>query len=482
MSGPDPSAPRKHRRLSGNDAIYLYGENESMPMHTLGTMIVDASAHPGFDFDHVLATLRSRIHLLPPFRQRLLEIPFDLGNPILVDDPDFRVENHVRRIGVPAPGGLRELSEVVGMLAEQPLERSKPLWEMWYVDGMKDGRIALVTKLHHCVMDGASGSAQMAGLLDVEPDACVPPPVEEWNPGPLPSALELAGGSAFERVVSPQRVAGVLFDTAKGILARIRAEREIEERGESRGGWIGPRTPFNRSITRHRSVAYGSVLLDDIKRVKRAFGVTVNDAVLAAYALALRRYLLEHDALPEEPLSCSMPVSLKSAAEKEELSNKVTATLIPLPTQLGDPEDVIEAVHIATRNAKSVLDSIEVEIIPQWLEMIPGSLAGIAMGAISGLKILDVMPPLLNVILSNVMGPPIPLYFGGARVEAVYPMGPCGEGMGLNVTVLSNMGRLDIGVLACTEAVPDPWEITRAFAQAVDELLLAAESREAKAS
>ena len=480
MSDPDPSKPRKPRRLSGNDAIYLYGESDSMPMHTLGTMIVDASTHPDFDFNHVLATIRSRIHLMPPFRQRLLEIPFDLGNPILADDPDFRVEDHVRRIGVPMPGGLRELSEVVGMIAEQPLERTKPLWEMWYVDGMQDGRIALVTKLHHCVMDGASGSAQMAGLLDIEPDAEVTPPSESWNPEPLPSALELAGSSAFERVVSPQRVAGVLFDTAKGFLSRIRAEQEIDSRGEERVGWIGPRTPLNRSLTRHRSVAYGSVLLDDIKRVKSAFGVTVNDAVLAAYSLVLRQYLLERDALPDQPLHCSVPVSLKTEAERQDLSNKVTGATIALPTHLDDPVAVIEAIHLATENAKSVLAAVEVDIIPQWLEMIPGSLAEFAINAVRDTKIVDIVPPIFNVILSNVMGPPIPLYFGGARVEAVYPMGPCGEGMGLNVTVLSNMGRLDIGVLACTEAVPDPWEVTQAFSRAVGELLIAADEREAK--
>jgi len=480
VSDPDPNEPRQPRRLKGNDAIYLYGESDSMPMHTLGTMIIDASQHPNFDFEHVLATIRSRIHLMPPFRQRLLEIPFDLGNPMLADDPDFRIENHLRRIGVPAPGGLRELSEVVGMIAEQPLERTKPLWEMWYVDGMQDGRIALVTKLHHCVMDGASGSAQMAGLLDIEPDAVVAPPSEAWNPQPLPSALELAGSSAFERVVSPQQVAGALLDTAKGIWSRIRAEQEIDGRGEERVGWIGPRTPLNRSLTRHRSVAYGSVLLEDIKRVKSAFGVTVNDAVLAAYSLALRQYLLEHDALPEEPLHCSIPVSLKTEAERQELSNKVTGATIQLPTQIADPVEVIEAIHLATENAKSVLAAVEVEIIPQWLEIIPGSLAEIALRAIRDSKIVDFVPPIFNVLLSNVMGPPIPLYFGGALVEAVYPMGPCGEGMGLNVTVLSNMGRLDIGVLTCTEAVPDPWEITRAFSQAVGDLLLAAEKREAE--
>jgi WS/DGAT/MGAT family acyltransferase len=478
MSESKQSEGSSARRLSGNDSIYLYGETSSMPMHTMGTMIIDASNHEGFDFEHAVETIRSRVHMMPPFRQRLLEIPFDLGNPILMDDPDFEVEDHVRRIGVPAPGGLRELAEVVGMLAERPLERTKPLWEMWYVDGMKDGRIALVTKLHHCVMDGASGSAQMAGLLDVEPDTKATPPTEAWNPKPLPSGLALAGGSAFERIPSPQQAAGAIFDTAKGIIARLRAEQEIEGHDETRAAWMGPRTPFNRSITSHRSVAYGSIPLEDIKRIKSAFGVTVNDAILAAFTLALRRYLQDHDALPDEPLNCSVPISLKSASEKQDFSNKVSATTVPLPTQLEDPSEIVESIHNATENAKRVLEAIDVEIIPQWLELIPGALAEVAVKAIQGFKVVDRVPPMFNVILSNVMGPPIPLYFGGARVEAVFPMGPVGEGMGLNVTVLSNMGRLDIGVLTCTEALPDPWEITASFAQAVGELLVAAEKLE----
>jgi len=205
----------------------------------------------------------------------------------------------------------------------------------------------------------------------------------------------------------------------------------------------------------------------------------VNDAILAAYSLALLQYLLERDGLPDAPLHCSIPVSLKSDSERQDFSNKVTGTSIELPTHLEDPEEVVEAVHLATRNAKAVLEAVEDEIIPQWLEMIPGSLTELALKAVTDLKVVEYMPLPFNVILSNIVGPPIPLYFGGARVEAVFPMGPIGEGMGLNVTVLSNMGRLDIGVLTCTEVVPEPWEITRAFSQAVGELLLAAEKREA---
>ncbi len=472
------SEGRRVRRLSGNDAVFVYGETPTMPMHTMGTMILDPSDLPsGFDTERVVKTIRERIHRMPPFRQRLLEIPMGLGHPVLVDDPEFRLEDHVRRIGVPAPGGLPELAEVVAHLAETPLERSKPLWEMWVVDGLAGGRLALVTKLHHCIMDGASGSAQMAGLLDLEPDALPAPPVEPWDPAPLPSAIELARISATSRLVGPVRIAGLLSDTIGGAVRRARAEREIEERGEPRPGWQAPRTLFNRSLTSHRSVAFGSVPLEEVKAVKRAFGVTVNDVRLAIYSLVVRRYLLERDALPEEPLTCSMAVSLKSDEERKEFSNKVSATSVLLPTNLEDPEAVMVAVHTGASNAKAVLEAVAVDIIPQWLELAPPLLTPMAVRSMVDLHLVERTAPMINVLLSNVMGPPIPLYFGGARVEAVYPMGPVGEGMGLNVTVLSNMGRLDIGVMACREAVPDPWEITRGFSWALGELQVAAERR-----
>lgn len=471
------------RRLSGQDAVFVYGETQSMPMHTIGTLILDPSGVPGgFGFEQIRRTVASRVHLMPPFRQRLLEVPLGLGHPMLVDDPAFDVENHLHRLAVPEPGGMHELAEIVGDLAGRPLDRHQPLWEMWAIEGLAGGRIALVTKLHHCMIDGASGSSQMAGLMDLAPDAGPPKaPSEPWSPAPLPSALALALGSAGSRLVSPLRLGRLVFGTAKGVLSRRRAQRELDRREEPRRtrAESTPVTPFNRSITPHRSVAYGSAPLAAVKRVKSAFGVTVNDAVLAAFALALRRYLAARDALPEESLVCAVPVSIKSDTEKQEFSNKVSMMAIGLPTQLEEPEAVVRAVHQATSDAKYVFQAVEEDLVPEWLQLVPPLLTTLGVRLYSELDVADRMPAMWNVIVSNMMGPPVPLYFGGARVEAVYPMGPVGEGMGLNVTVLSNMGRLDVGVLACREAVPDPWEIAEGFTQAVADLGLAAEKREA---
>jgi WS/DGAT/MGAT family acyltransferase len=466
------------RRLTGFDAAFVYGETPTMPMHTMGTLILDPSDVPGgFGFDQIAATVASRIHCMPPFRQRLLEVPLGLGHPLLVDDPDFRLENHLHRAAVPAPGGLRELASFVGELAGRPLDRSQPLWEMWAVEGLANGRIALVAKMHHCMIDGASGSSQMASLMDLEPEAvAVNAPAAAWNPPPLPTRLALATRSVGSRLVSPLWLGRLALDSVKGMRSRRRARREVAGGGD-RGAGAPPITPFNRAITAHRCVAYGSAPLADVKRVKDAFDVTVNDAVLAAFALAVRRYLLARDALPEQPLACMVPVSTKSATEKQEFSNKVSMMSVLLPTHLAEPEAIVRAVHTETAKAKHVLESVEEDLVPAWLQLLPPLLTQLGVRLYSELDLADYLPPRLNVLLSNMRGPPVPLYFGGARVEAVYPMGPVGEGLGLNVTVLSNMGRLDVGVLTCRELVPDPWEIAEGFTRAVADLEAAAEKR-----
>lgn len=477
-SGEESGRPR--RRLSGQDAVFVYAETATMPMHTIGTLILDPSGAPGgFGFEQVRKTLVARIHQMPPYRQRLLEVPLGLGHPILADDPDFRVENHLHRVALPAPGGLRELAELVGELAGRPLDRHQPLWEMWAIEGLEGGRMALVTKMHHCMMDGASGSSQMGAMMDLEPDVGPPPAPPAWSPPPLPSPLALALRSAGSRFVGPLRLARLVGGTARGLLARRRAEREVARSGAARPGLLdlAPETPFNGALSIHRSVAYGSVPLADVKRVKSAFGVTVNDAVLAACALAVRRWLVARDALPDRPLLCMVPVSLKGAAEKREFSNKVSGMTIRLPTHLEDPEEVLRAVHRETADAKRVFQAVEEDLVPAWLQLVPPLLTTFGTRVYSELHVADRVPPMVNLVVSNMMGPPVPLYFGGARVEAVYPMGPVGEGVGLNVTLLSNMGRLDVGVLACRELVPDPWEITDAIARGLAALLAAAEGR-----
>jgi diacylglycerol O-acyltransferase len=470
------------RRLSGEDSVFVYGETANMPMHTIGTMILDPSTAPGgsFDYARVVRTLAARIHLMPPYRQRLLEVPFGLERPVLVDDPAFRVENHIERVSVTPPGTLRELAQLVGQIAGRPLDRSRPLWEMWYVEGLENGRIALITKMHHCMLDGASGANQMASLLDLAPDAADPEPPGDWRPPPLPSRMRLAAKALIPSAPRPTAMASLLVKTATSFWQQIatRLEQRSVLQAMTAVASGAPRTQFTSAITPNRSVAYASASLADIKRVKNAFGVTVNDVVLAACALALRSYLCDRDDLPSEPMRCAVPISMKSDEEKREFSNKVAVMTVNLPTRLDDPEKLLQAIHDETEIAKKEFAGGQTNVLADWLDVIWPTALGIGARLFSASRLADWLPSWANLIVSNMAGPPVPLYFAGAQVLAIYPMGPIGEGTGLNITVLSNMDRVDVGLLACRDTVPDLWSIADGFEGAVRDLMHAAQQRE----
>ena len=404
---------------------------------------------------------------MPPFRQRLLEVPLGLGSPVLADDPAFRVEHHVHRIVAQRPGSPRELARVVEEVASQRLDRSKPLWEMWLVEGLAEGRCAVVTKMHHCMIDGASGASQMANLLDFAPDTGSPKP-PRFRPAPLPSSWSLLR-DALADARDPRELARLARSTAAGLVDSVRA-------GDVASLWPdAPRTPWSGAAGTRRRVAFGSAALDDIKRVKSHFGVTVNDAVLAACTLMLRRYLEARDALPDQPLVCAVPVSVKSEEELRHFSNKVSVMSVRLPTHLDDPAAIVRAVQEESDAAKRSFEASDPELLLGWLDWAPGPLVSIGARLFTGLELANRVALPWNCVVSNMRGAPFPLYFAGARVLATYPMGPAGDGVGLNITVLSNMGRLDFGVLAAGDAVPDVWDLADGFAAAVDELRAIAE-------
>lgn len=463
-----PSPPR---RLSGEDAIFVHAETAALPMHTLGTLVLDPSTVPGGRFDraHVIRHVKRRVHRLPPFRQRLLETPLGLGRPVLADDPEFRVEHHVRRVRARKPGTQRELAEIVETFAAQLLDRSKPLWEMLLVEGLEGGHCALVTKLHHCMIDGATGASQMADLLDFTADAesAAPPP---FRPAPLPSSLALLLGS-FTNLRDPRALARLAQSTAADLLERVRTSgvRSLLP--------SAPRTPWSGAAGTKRRVAFASAPLADIKQIKSTFGVTVNDAVLAACTLMLRRYLEARGALTEQPLQCAVPVSIKTDEELRQFSNKVSLMNVRLPTHLEDPAEIVRSVHTETELSKQAFAASDPELTLGWLEWAPGRLVAVGSWLFATLELANHVPMPWNCVISNMRGAPFPLYFAGAKVLATYPMGPAGDGVGLNITVLSNMGRLDFGVLAAGDGA-DVWDLAGGFGRAVEELRKLAEERQ----
>jgi diacylglycerol O-acyltransferase / wax synthase len=470
-------------RLSGLDSAFLSFETPAMHLHVAMTAVIDprTMARP-YDFGTLKRFIAERLMGVPMMRRRVVEVPFRLNHPVWVEDPHIDLDYHIRRHVVPPPGGPRELSELAGSLVSVPLERSRPLWEVHVVEGLDDGNVALIGKVHHCAVDGVSGAELFVHLFDLDPEAppvadaaeAAPRPVE--HPGEahrIPSEIEMVGHALLSQVRRSLGLPALLGRTARTVGELVLRHRDPEPFA----GAVplrAPRAPWNAAITPHRTVAFARVALDDVKRVKNAFGVKVNDVVLTLVGSATRRYLIERGSLPESPLIGLCPVSVRAEGEVGGQGNRVSAMFVHLCTDVGDAAARIRAIARGTRGAKEDHNAIGARFLQSWAEHAAPATFARAVRLYSRLNLADRHPPLHNLIVSNVPGPDFPLYLAGARLVATYPMGPVMEGAGLNVTVLSYLDHVDFGFLACSELVPDIWEMVTHVDDAMDELLDAA--------
>jgi WS/DGAT/MGAT family acyltransferase len=458
-------------RLSGLDASFLYFETSQMHMHVSIVAVLDPKAMPGgYSFDRVQDLIASRLHLLPPFHRRLVRVPFDLHHPVWVEDPDFDIIHHVHRVSCPAPGGPRELASICGRINSTPLDRSRPLWEVWVIEGLADGRFACLTKVHHCAVDGASGAELMVHLFSVDRDAPPPPPPSKAQVERVPTDREMVEHAIVSRLRMPIEMAQLARRTVSAVADVVRMRRDPET-SSGATPLTAPRTRFNGAITAQRSCAFARVPLAQVKAVRKAFGVTVNDVVLAICAGTLRRYLMKHGELPKQPLVATCPISVRDGKEKHG-ANKVSAMFTSLPTQTADPVERLRAIQSVTRGAKEEHNAIGADMLQNWAEFAAPTTFSLAARFYTHMKLADRHRPIHNLVISNVPGPPFPLYLAGAELVAAYPMGPVFEGAGLNITVLSYQGSVDFGFNAATNAVPDLWDLADcvepAFAELVD--------------
>ena len=463
------------RRLTGLDAVFLYMETPTNHMHVGSTAVFDPATVPGgYSFQKVKDVIAERLHLLPPFRRRLVSIPFELHHPLWIEDPDFDLDYHVRRAGLPKPGGLDELAELAGDFMARPLDRSRPLWEMVVVEGLEHDHIAMLAKVHHAAIDGVSGAELMVNLLDftAEPRA-VDPPEEEWRPDRVPGELERLAYAWASLARQPFRAARAARRTAEAAL-NIRRRNRAPGTVTPPAPFAAPRTSLNGSITAHRRVALTSVSLDDVKHVKNTFGTTVNDVVMALCAGALRHYLDDRGELPDDPLVAFVPISVRADNEKGAMGNRVAGMFTSLATNIDDPVARLRAINEITCSAKEQQDAIGADTLTDWAEFAAPALAARAARLYSRTNMADRHRPVFNVTISNVPGPSFPLYSAGARLLAYYPHGPIVEGGGLNITVMSYMGSMDFGLVACRETVPGVWDIAHGLGDALDELTKAA--------
>ena len=463
-------------RLSGLDATFLYLETPKNQLHMTGLLLFDPRTMPGgYSFEKMRRFVRGRLGRSPAFTRKLVTVPFGIAHPVWVDDPDFDMDAHIHHVGCPAPGGPHQLGDLASDIAGVPLDRDRPLWDMWFVEGLEHGHVALVAKMHHATIDGVSGANLMMHLFDLEPDpdpaAAAEAAEETTAPERVPGDVELFARGVWSRVRRPLMLPGALAGTARGGFELVR--RRLAPGTPSMAGlFTAPPTPFNAAITPHRKVAFTSVSLTDVRAVKDAVGTTVNDVILAICAGAVRRWLEARDSLPDRPLIAGVPVSTRGEEDAGANfgANLVSAMLVSLATDIDDPVERLLAIRETTKGAKEEFKAVGADTLQNWAEFSGPRLFGLAVRLYSQMELADRHPPALNFLVSNVPGPPIPLYFAGGRLLALYPMGPIFDGMGLNITVLSYMDEVGFGFVACRELVPDLWDMTEGVHAALDEL------------
>jgi diacylglycerol O-acyltransferase len=486
------------QQLSGLDTSFLNMETPTTYGHVCGLAVFDPStASRPTQLDDIKQLIEERIHLLPPYRRRLVEVPLGLDHPYWIEDPDFDIDFHVRHIGLPPPGDRRQLAEQVSRIVARPLDRSRPLWELYLVEGLEGGLIAQLTKIHHCCIDGVSGAEMLATLLDVTPEPRkVDAPRRAWRPEPQPSEIEMMARGVWAVMGTPRKgfrlarqAVRHLPDLAKTIGFGELPGTSLINRALGRkpdpmlsvAATAAPRTSFNDYITPHRRFAYGSLSLEEVKEVKNEFGVTLNDVVLGLCAGALRRYLEERKELPADPLIAMVPVSVRTEEQQGTFGNQVSAMSASLHTHIADPEQRLARIHDSMSIAKEQHKALPANLLQDFAQFAPPAVAARAARVIARATVANWVDVPFNVVISNVPGPQFPIYGIGAQMVANYPVSAINDGVGLNITVQSYNGSLDFGIIACRELMPDVWDLMDYLGDALQELKELVKKRKASA-
>ena len=469
-------------QLTGLDAMFAYAESPRTPMHIGAFAIYDPSTAPGgaVRFKEILQFVEDRVHRAKTFRQKLKEVPLGVDHPYWIDDPDFDIEFHIRHIALPHPGDWRQLCIQVARLHARPLDLSKPLWEFTVIEGLDNipnipkGSYAIVSKVHHCAIDGASGVDISEAIHSLEPEDYVEESVEPWTPKREPGGIELLTRANFNNMLKPFHAVNVTRKMAPGALKFLSGIRsgEIKLLGAR-----PPRTRFNGIVSGHRVIDSVSYDLTDVKKIRQRIpGVTVNDVILAVVGGGLRKYLAAKDELPTESLIAMAPVSVRSTNEKGALGNQVSALSIPLGTHVADPLARLHFTHEAASNQKAMSNAVGAREMADASKVAPAMVSGVATRLYSRLGLANRIAPMFNTVVTNVPGPQVPLYMAGAQMVASNGIGPVMDSMGLFQAVTSYCGRINITVTACREMMPDPAFYAECLNDSFDEMLEAANS------
>ena len=456
----------RSQRLSGLDASMLYLETATQPLQVFSVLELDPATIPGgYSYDRLRDEFSARVRAIPAFREKLSDRFLNLDHPVWVEDSDFDIDRHVHRIRLPAPGGRAELSEISGHLAGLPLDRRRPLWEMWVIecfgDSLNGGRLAVLLKVHHAVADGVTYANLLSQLCSTEPDPPPPDPVEATA---APTPLRMAVGGLARFASRPLQLAiNVLPATIRAVVDTIHRAA----RGRAMAApFTAPRTRLNARLTAHRNVAFARLELDDVKKVKDYFGVRVNDVAMALVSGVVRQFLLDRGELPGPSLVALVPVSVHEPSEGLG-RNQVSGMFARLQTQIADPVERLRALAEATTNAKEHASAIDATLLQDFSQIAGPVVLGVAKRVYAR---VTQFRPMYNLVVSNVPGPQTH-YFLGAKVLAIYPFGPVLHGSGLNITMWSVNGKLHVSLISCPELLPDLSDMADGFAVGLKELL-----------
>ena len=445
--------------LSGMDASFLHLESPEMPMHVGSLQILDLpEGYDGDYYEDVKSYMASRIHLASVFQRKLALMPFDLANPVWVDDEDVDLDYHVRHVILPRPGTIEQLEKYVARLHSSLLDRSRPLWETYVIEGLNNGQVAVYNKAHHAGIDGQAGVAIAKALLS---DSANPPPVKPPRPRLRTNqyqlgVAELAAAALSNSLVQAVKLVRSLPEVVETLASVLypKSESDGKRRLTLPTFQFGPRTQLNVAITNQRSYAARSLSLAEVKSMAKRSGTSLNDVVLAICAGALRRYLNDYDVRPDKPLIAGVPVSLREAGNTD-ANNQVSMMLVSLATDIKDPLERLQAINASANVGKKFQGSVKGVIPTDFPSLgVPLLMSGLA-SLYGRSRLANRMPPLANVAISNVPGPQFPLYFAGAKLAHFFPVSIPGHGIALNITVQSYNGLLEVGLTACRRALPD---------------------------
>jgi diacylglycerol O-acyltransferase len=455
--------------MPGVDAGFLYMETPTLHMHTIKVALLDVSSLPAYSFEGFKDELVARLHLLPPFRRRVVEVPLQLNHPLWVEDHEVDAHRHVLHHVLPPGSGMPALEDLVGRVASSPLDRTEPLWEMHVVEGLPEGRIAVVTKMHHAMADGLAANALLSNITDSGPNLGAERPLE---PTPEPRDLVLRG--LIDAVRQIALIPGLLLRTVTSLLAVLRL-RKGSSVTTPRPMVDTPRTSFNGAITARRNFATATLPLDDFKHVRKAVpDVTLNDVVLAVVAGAMRSWLDARGEHLEKPLTAGVPVGTDALTGVPRLGgNRVSNLFTCLHTDVDDPVARLLAISRTTTAAKEMQRTLGADMLADWSQFTPPAPFRAFMRAYSRVLGADRHPAPFNLVVSNVPGPKEAVSFGGARMTEMYSVGPILEGIALNITVWSYLDQMHFSLLSCPDNLADLRALATRLRPALDELAAA---------